>query len=119
MTIYINGSWFTLVNPTTKKAEELRSRYNFFVSIKGTRNIYQAYRTKPSWAKIQAYEKWLRFCQDIDGHNMTVLGANTYMFSCAFKHARGLFIINPSSRYFVADCVSTYQALKGGNSFEK
>lgn len=116
MIIDINGVSYELINPLTKKGQDLLSAYKFFVSYRGYRSIETAY-SKPSTAKIKAYERWCNELVTIGCSGITVLGVSSWLFSMGAKHERGLFYITPNHNYFIADTVGTYQALKGGDKF--
>lgn len=116
MIIDINGVSYELVNPLTKKGQDLISGYKFFVSYRGYRSIHRAYN-KPSAEKVKAYERWCNELVPIGCSGITVLGASSWLFSMGAKHEKGLFYITPNHNYFIADTVGTYQALKGGDKF--
>lgn len=113
MYLEINGDLFEVVKPDTKKGQGLRDTYNYYLNRYGTRSIYQAYKT-PSRRKVAIYEQWVRDFNVIGCERITVMGASSSFFSVAASCASGLFYITPSHNYFVPDCISTYQAIKGG-----
>ena len=116
MIIEINNVSYELINPLTKKGQDLISGYKWFVYNRGYRSINTAY-SKPSTTKIKEYERWCNELVSIGCSGITVLGASSRLFSMGAKHERGLFYIAPNHNYFVADTVGTYQALKGGAKF--
>ena len=118
MMLEINGNLFEVVRPDIKKGQGLKATYNYYLNRYGARSIYQAYKT-PSTRKCAIYEQWVRDFNVIGCECISVMGASSSFFSVGARCSRGVFYITPSHNYFIPDCVSTYQALKGGDLFEK
>lgn len=118
MMLYINGDLFEVVRPDTKKGQYLKDTYNYYLNRYGARSIYQAYKT-PSSRKCAIYEQWVRDFSVIGCECISVMGASSSFFSVGARCARGLFYITHIHNYFIPDCLSTYQALKEGEKFEK
>lgn len=69
----------------TKKNEGLLHGYKWAMSYYGQRGLWDCY-SKPSFAKVQAYNRCLCDRMDLRGYEATVVGYNCTMFSYAFKY---------------------------------
>lgn len=49
------------------------------------RTLWYYYKS-PSREKVQAYESCARVCANLNGHKLTVLGANSFNFSVGFLY---------------------------------
>ena len=81
----INGINFEIV--TGKKAtESIIKRYNWCCNNTRyiARNIFQAY-ARPSNAKIRIFDKWEKYIQEINGHNLMITGISCHYFSLMFE----------------------------------
>jgi hypothetical protein len=74
----------TIVKNTTKKAQNMIDRYNWYTNRYGLIDIHQAYKT-PSVYKVRAWRDIAAMCERMNGHGLTVLGHNCMKYSAAFK----------------------------------
>ena len=97
----INGVDFELINPNTKKAQEIDRTYDFFVTRYGLRSIWEAYG-RPSARKEAIYEEWVDFFGSI-GLSCCVLGANSCVFSIGAYNPEtyDMYYITPSHNYLI------------------
>ena len=71
----------TVVNPGTKKAEELIHDMNYR-HYKGT-TLYEVYGS-PSRTKVQTWERIKRECESVKGRRLHIVGASCHMYSCIY-----------------------------------
>jgi hypothetical protein len=88
----LNNFTFEVLNNKTKKASDLLSRFNCSVGAFGLRSLLDCY-DKPSEAKRKAYNKILKFCEQVGGYS-AIIGFN----SCAFS--MGVYVSKTKTLYY-------------------
>ena len=88
----LNNFTFEILNNKTKKTSNLLSRFNCSVWAFGLRSLLDCY-DKPSEAKRQAYNKILKFCEQVGGYS-AIIGFN----SCAFS--MGVYVSKTKTLYY-------------------
>lgn len=85
MSTYIESNNLRLFKITApKRIESIINNYNYSCNKYGCRNLWQAYN-KPSYAKVEAYYHCEELCYNFDGYGLTVVSANTDVFTVSFE----------------------------------
>lgn len=89
-----------ILNPKTKQAQAFIRAYQGATMSK----LKEAYN-RPSWAKIEAYEKCKNLMREMNGYGMKITGYNCHKFYCgciAFhKGQKGLLYFTAQNIYFI------------------
>lgn len=89
-----------ILNPKTKQAQGFVRAYQYATMTK----LKEAYN-RPSWYKIEAYEKCKEKMRQMDGHEMRIIGNNCHTFSCAcvafHKGQKGVLYFTAQNTYFI------------------
>jgi hypothetical protein len=89
-----------ILNPKTKQAQAFIKAYQGATMTK----LKEAYN-RPSWAKIEAYEKCKNLMREMNGYQMKITGYNCDAFSCGciayHKGQKGLLYFTAYNTYFI------------------
>ncbi len=102
-TIQIHGETFEVKRLNIEKMQLLA--INMFDARWTHKTLYECYE-RPSSAKVQIFNHWMRFFSDVDNvHNICITSYNTFRFSIgAILHDTdenmvGIFHITPTHNY--------------------
>ena len=84
------------INKNTKKGRYFIYAYNYSQIY----DIYEAY-SRPSSAKVQAYEYCCRMCQQENGEDFRIISAGCQFFSAAWRVSEGLRVETYANSYII------------------
>lgn len=96
----------TKLKRDSQRAQALVDAYDYALKAHGRRDVREAYG-RVSDAKVSAWDYCVGVCRENNGFGLTVVCANTYIFTAAFKYvdkASGevcLCYITPSYNYSI------------------
>lgn len=88
----------TKLNKTTKRASNFISSYNYSSNY----DILEAYKNC-SGDKIRAWKQCKKLCYENNGHDLKVLGHNSFYFSAGFIAVNDLYIITACNYFIIPD----------------
>lgn len=97
----MKGYTHITMKKSTQRAQSFIRRYKFYKE-KDIDNIFKAY-SRPSQAKVDAYNEIEKEMKEVGGYNMVITGAGQHLFSCAYRLKNDLVVHVPTDVFVIKD----------------